>query len=132
MNTTLRKYIPPWLAPILGAGAIGVCPLCWAGSAALLTYLGLGALVPLWQGIVLVLLALGLVGFIFDYRSHKNIRPLVLLIAGGVLLYVGRYVFAGENFGYWPIWGTGAVLILVAIFYNKRQFKKPSQPHAEV
>lgn len=128
----LRKYIPSWLAPILGAGAIGACPLCWAGSAALLTYLGLGALIPLWQGVVLVLLALGLIGFIFDYRSHKNIRPLVLLLAGGILLYIGRYVFVGQNFGYWPIWGSGAVLILIAILYNKRQFKKPPQSDAKV
>lgn len=131
MNT-LRKYIPSWLAPILGAGAIGVCPLCWAGSAALLTYLGLGVLIPLWQGIVLVLLGLGLIGFIFDYRSHKNIWPIVLLVLGGIVLYLGRYVFGGDGFAGWPIWGSGAALILIAIFYNKRQFKKPSQPHAEV
>lgn len=128
----LREYIPSWLAPILGAGAIGACPLCWAGSAALLTYLGLGALIPLWQGIVLVLLALGLIGFILDYRSHKNIRPILLLIAGAILLYVGRYVFVGTGFGYWPIWGSGAVLILIAVIYNKRLFKKPQQTHADV
>lgn len=129
--STWRNKIPTWLSPILGAGAIGVCPLCWAGSAALLTYLGLGALIPLWQGIVLVLLTLGLIGFIFDYRSHKNIRPILLLIAGAILLYVGRYVFVGKDFGYWPIWGSGAVLILIAVIYNKRLFRKPQQAHAE-
>ena len=131
MNS-LRKYIPSWLAPILGGGAIGGWPLCWAGSAALLTYVGLGALIPAWQGIVFVFLGLGLIGFIFDYRSHKNIWPMVLLVIGAVLLYVGRYVFIGADFGYWPIWGTGAALILIAVIYNKRLFKKPQPTHAEV
>lgn len=120
------KYLPSWLAPILGAGAIGVCPLCWAGSAALLTYLGLGGLIPLWQGIVLVLLGLGLIGFIFDYRSHKNIWPMILLVAGGLVLYIGRYVVGSGGFTGWPIWGLGGLIIVVAVIYNKRLFKKPT------
>ena len=114
-------------APILGAGAVGACPLCWIGSASLLTYLGLGALIPIWQWIVLALLGIGLIGFAFDYRSHRNPYPLILLVAGGVLLYLGRYVYGGISFGGWQIWGPGAVLVLIAVFYNKRMFKKPRQ-----
>lgn len=125
MNS-LRKYIPSWLAPILGAGAIGVCPLCWAGSAALLTYLGLGALIPAWPWVAGFFLSLGLIGFLFDYRSHKSIWPLVLLIVGAILLFVERYVFVGKDFGYWPIWGLGGVLIVIAVVFNKRLFRKPT------
>ncbi|MEX0931038.1 MAG: hypothetical protein WDZ68_01955 [Candidatus Paceibacterota bacterium] len=116
-------------APILGAGAVGVCPLCWLGSASLLTYLGLGALIPVWQGFVFVLIGIGLIGFLLDFRSHKNIKPILLLIAGAILLYVGRYFFIGADFGYWPIWGTGALLIVVAVILNKREFKKEKTQH---
>ena len=123
MNVSVKK-IPTWLSPILGAGAVGVCPLCWIGSASLLTYLGLGALVPLWNWIILVLLGLGVVGFIFDYRAHKNPYPLVFLIAGGTLLYLGRYVFGGAGFGGWQIWVPGGLLVIGAVIYNKKQFSR--------
>lgn len=124
------KKIPTWLAPILGAGAIGGCPLCWVGSASLLTYLGLGALVPLWKWVVLALLGFGLIGFIFDYRAHKNLYPIILLITGGTLLYLGRYVYGGTGFGGWQVWGPGAALVIVAVIYNKKQFsKKLKQNH---
>lgn len=125
---SISKKFATKLAPILGAGAVGVCPLCWLGSASLLTYIGLGALIPIWQGLVFILIGIGLVGFLLDYRSHKNIKPIVLLIIGGILLYVGRYVFVGADFGYWPIWGTGALLIIVAVILNKREFKKVKNP----
>ena len=118
------KKLLTQLSPILGAGAVGVCPLCWLGSASLLTYIGLGALIPVWQWIVFVFLGFGLIGFMFDYRSHKNIYPIILLFAGGILLYVGRYVFVGADFGYWQIWGSGTILILVAVVYNKKLFNK--------
>lgn len=125
MNKLLRKIATKG-APLLGAGAIGVCPLCWAGSAAFLTYVGLGALIPVWQAIVFVILAIGLIGFAFDYRSHKNPWPLILYVIGGITLYLGRYVFGGADFTGWPIWGTGAALIVAAVVYNKKQFSKPS------
>lgn len=122
------KYMPQKiltrLTPILGAGAIGVCPLCWIGSASLLTYLGLGALIPVWRWLAFGLIALGAVGFILDYRSHKNPYPLLLLAVGALLLYVGRYVFL-STWGAWWIWGPGALLILWAVVYNKRLFRKP-------
>jgi len=115
------------LAPILGAGAIGVCPLCWVGSASLLTYLGLGALIPAWRWLAFGFITLGAVGFILDYRAHKNLKPIILLILGAILLYVGRYVFA-STWGAWWIWGPGALLIIAAVIYNKSFFRKPAPP----
>lgn len=123
MNQSVKNLLTR-LAPILGAGAVGTCPLCWIGSASLLTYLGLGALIPVWQWIVFILLGLSFIGFVFDYRSHKNLYPLVLLVVGGILLYLGRYVFGGAGFGGWQIWGLGAILVLTAVIYNKQQFSK--------
>ena len=111
------------LAPVLGAGAIGVCPLCWIGSASLLTYLGLGALIPAWRWLAFGLITIGAVGFLLDYRAHKNPKPLALLIFGAILLYVGRYVFA-STWGAWWVWGPGALLIVIAVFYNKSLFRK--------
>jgi hypothetical protein len=132
MNTKLKKLLT-FLSPLLGAGAIGVCPLCWAGSASLLTYLGLGALIPMWQWIAFGFIALGLIGFLLDYRVHKNYKPLALLLLGAVVLYFGRYVFGGAGFGGWQIWGVGAILIIVSVLYNKFLFKrnpetKPPKP----
>jgi len=128
MNAKLKKVLT-FLTPVLGAGAIGVCPLCWIGSASLLTYLGLGALIPAWRWIALGLIFLGSIGFVFDYRAHKNPKPLIFLTIGAILLYVGRYVFL-STWGAWQIWGPGAVLIVIAVFYNKSMFKKQnkSQP----
>ena len=118
------KKILTFLTPILGAGAIGVCPLCWIGSASLLTYLGLGALIPAWRWIAFGFIAFGAAGFVLDYRAHKNPRPLVLLTIGAIFLYVGRYVFL-STWGAWWIWGPGAILIVSAVVYNKFLFRKP-------
>jgi hypothetical protein len=122
----IQKVIT-FLSPILGAGAIGICPLCWIGSASLLTYLGLGALIPWWRWIGFGLVALGAIGFILDWRAHKNLKPLILLAVGTILLYVGRYVFLSTA-GAWQIWGVGAVLIIAAVTYNKSLFRKPALP----
>lgn len=118
------RKIPTWLAPILGAGGIGVCPLCWVGSASFLTYVGLGALIPYWRWISFALIGLGLVGFLLDYRAHRNLLPVLLLVGGGILLYLGRYVFGGAGFGGWPIWGLGALLVVAAVVLNRRNFPR--------
>lgn len=122
MENSFKKLLT-MLAPVLGAGAIGACPLCWIGSASLLTYLGLGALIPVWRWIAFGFIALGAVGFIFDYRAHRKPLPLILLVIGAILLYVGRYVFL-STWGAWQIWGVGAILIVAAVVYNKQQFSK--------
>ncbi|MBI2097727.1 MAG: hypothetical protein HYT46_02235 [Candidatus Vogelbacteria bacterium] len=127
---TFFKKILTMLAPVLGAGAIGVCPLCWIGSASLLTYWGLGVLIPVWRWIAFGFIALGAVGFLLDYRAHKNPKPLILLVIGAVLLYVGRYVFS-STWGAWQIWGPGALLIVGAVIYNKYLFRKPSAPQLQ-
>lgn len=131
MNKTLYKNLLTRLAPLLGAGGIGVCPLCWVGSASLLTYLGLGALIPYWRWLTFGLIVLGAIGFILDLRAHREPKPLILLIIGGLLLYLGRYVYGGSDFGGWPIWGVGVVLIVWAVFYNRAIFMKlkTSQHH---
>ena len=123
MDNIKRKLLR-FTVPLLGAGAVAVCPLCWAGSAALLTFLGLGALIPVWIGIVFVFLGLGLVGLILDYRYHKVILPSILYTIGGILLYLGRYVYGSMGFGGWQIWGPGSVLVIIAIFYNKKLFSR--------
>lgn len=110
--TDVVKKLQTILLPILGTGAIGVCPICWIGSASLLTYLGLEALIPIWRQLAFGILFIAAIGFILDFRSHRIVTPLILL-------YVGRYVFL-STWGAWPIWGTGAVSIITAVIYNKR------------
>ncbi|MBI2613352.1 MAG: hypothetical protein HYW62_01090 [Candidatus Levybacteria bacterium] len=119
----LLTRIQTILLPILGAGAVGVCPLCWIGSASLLTYLGLGAVIPIWRQLAFGMLFIAGIGFLLDFRSHRNVIPLTLLLLGGILLYVGRYIFL-STWGAWPIWGTGGLLILIAVIYNKQLFRR--------
>ncbi|MBI2066085.1 hypothetical protein HYT60_01070 [Candidatus Woesebacteria bacterium] len=121
MSKILNK-LTTVLAPILGAGGIGVCPLCWIGSASLLSYLGLGALIPFWRWISFGLISLGAIGFTLDLRYHRNPWPLITLVTGSILLYIGRYVYGGAGFGGWRIWGPGVVLIVAAVFYNRALF----------
>ena len=114
------------LSPILGAGAVGACPLCWLGTASLLTYLGIGALIPVWRNIVFALLVLGGLGFLLDFRSHRDIKPFILFVIGAIMLYLGRYVYGGPEFGGWQIWIPGGILVLVAVIYNRSFFRKTS------
>ena len=118
---SIKYKIEKWFGiggPVLGAGVIAVCPLCWVGSASLLTYLGLGALIPGWQWLGFSLWGIGIIGFALDYRFHKNIAPLILLLIGGSLLYYGRYVS-----GITLIWALSVPIILGAVVYNRRLFK---------
>lgn len=127
------KRFQTLLLPLLGAGAIGVCPACWIGSASLLTYLGLGSLIPLWRQLAFAILFIAGIGFLLDYRSHGNFMPLILLILGSFLLYLGRYVYGGSGFGGWPIWGLGALIIVAAVIYNRHLFKeKKHSMHGKV
>jgi len=136
MKEGFKKFLS-LLSPILGTGAVGVCPLCWAVSASFLSYIGLGVLIPFWRKIALALLILGAIGFVLDYRRHKNIIPLILLIVGGAMLFIGRYVFVVQpkfhifsglqGFAGWPIWGLGGIMIIGAVIYNRLLFKKPKQ-----
>ena len=111
------------VSPLASTGAVGVCPACVVASASVLSWLGLGALIPVWRPIAFGLLGLGAIGFIRDFQKHRRTAPLVLLIAGGALLYLGRYVFGGPEFTGWPIWGAGALLVLIGVVINRRQFR---------
>jgi hypothetical protein len=32
--------------------------------------------------------------------------------------------FYGVDFGGWQIWGPGAIIVIIAVIYNKKQFSK--------
>lgn len=119
----LRRSMLSVASPVGSAAAVGVCPACLAASASALSWLGLGALIPVWRPIAFGLLALGILGFLRDFQKHRQALPLLLLVSGGILLYLGRYVFGGAGFGGWPIWGPGAILALVATVLNRRLFR---------
>lgn len=123
MNKVLRRILS-FFSPLAGTGGVGVCPLCVVLSASVLTWLGFGALIPYWRAFSFVLLGLGFIGFLLDYRKHKNLLPVIVLVIGGVLLYLGRYVYGGRQFKGWPIWGPGGLLVIFAVFYNRYLFRK--------
>ncbi len=122
MNTLVRK-LTSVLSPLFGTGGVGVCPACVTASAAVLSWLGLGFLIPIWRPIAFTLLGLGAIGFIADFTKHRNVLPILLLIVGSWLLYVGRYVFGGKEFTGWQIWLPGAMLTITAVYLNRKQFR---------
>ncbi len=99
---------------------IAACPLCVPFFTSLLASFGLGALIPFWQPIVGVFFAIALYGFISAFRIHRQVSPLLLLIIGGALLWMGRYI-VGEDL----VWIAGAIFMTVAIFLNHRAGKNP-------
>lgn len=122
MNPVLRKTLSVF-SPLLGTGGVGVCPACVSASAALLSWLGLGLLIPIWRPIAFGLLGLGVIGFTADFFHHRKPLPLFLLLFGSGLLYVGRYVYGGPQFGGWPLWLLGMALTITAVMLNRRQFR---------
>lgn len=90
----------------------------------MLTYVGLGGLIPYWRWLSFGLIGLGALGFVRDMKKHKKPWPIVLLFAGAVLLYFGRYVYGGPDFGGWPIWGLGAIAVVLAVIWNRMLFRR--------
>lgn len=109
---------------LTNTGAIGsiagiaACPLCVPFFTSLFSSLGLGAIIPFWQPVIGVFFFVALYGFISAFRIHQQILPLVLLIIGGVLLYVGRYIVGSD-----PFWIIGAVTMIAAVVTNHRAGK---------
>lgn len=103
MNEKIKKLMSI-LAPVLGTGAVGVCPLCWAASASFLSYIGLGVLIPFWRKIAIAFLLLGLIGFILDYRRHRNIIPLTLLLHWRGNALCGAVYFCGSTQTSYLLW----------------------------
>lgn len=124
MRSPLAHRLLSILSPLTGTGGVGFCPACVAVSASVLSWLGLSALIPVWRPIAFTLLGLGLLGFALDWRVHRNPLPLSLLTVGGVLLYLGRYVYGGPEFGGWSIWGPGAVLAVAGVLTNRWLFRR--------
>ncbi|MBI4054426.1 MAG: hypothetical protein HY397_03810, partial [Candidatus Doudnabacteria bacterium] len=84
-----------------------------------------------WRWLAFGLIAAGAIGYVLEYKSHKNPYPMVLLAIGAALLYIGRYVFL-STLGAWQIWGPGALAVLIAVVWNKRMFnKKGEHQHAQ-
>lgn len=122
-NSFLKKF-STILAPLLGAGGIGACTISCVGSASLLTFLGLGAIMPFWSGLSLGFILLGTIGFIIDYSTHRKTWPLILLVFGGIIFYFGRYIFNAEVSPDWLVWGLGTILIVISTFYNRLLLSK--------
>lgn len=100
--------IPAILAIVLGV----LCPLCFIG--ALLFTAGLGSvliiIVPWLKPLLIIVIALALIGFIFSFKLHRNILPLVLTLVAGWLIYYGNYISYNTNLTY-----LGGFLIVTAV-----------------
>src|SRR5919109_5317076 len=101
---------------LLGAIGMGLCPVLTATA---LSTIGLGVLAPIWMWLSAALLVTGLVGHTLDYRYHRQSPPVILFVAGGLLLWAGRYSpLGGTGLQAWPLWGSGGLLVLSAFALN--------------
>jgi hypothetical protein len=103
---------------LLGALGMGMCPVL---ATTALASIGLGMAAPIWMWLSGVFLIAGVVIYALDYRCHRQIAPVLLFIAGGLLLWAGRYsLLGGTGWQGWPIWGSGGVLAVAAFVFNLR------------
>lgn len=112
--------IPAVFAIVLGV----LCPLCFIGI--LLFTAGLGSvlitIVPWLKPLLIIVITAALIGFIFSFKLHKNIIPLVLTLVAGSLIYYGNYVSYNPNLTY-----LGGFLIIGAVgldWWLRRQVKE--------
>lgn len=88
------------------------CPACFPQLAALGTLLGLGALSSYEGQIFLatkILVVLAIVGHVLAYQTHRLVWLVVSGAGGGVLFFLGMYVFDSEGVIY-----LGLVAMLLA------------------
>ena len=101
---------------LLGAIGMGLCPVLMATS---LSAIGLGVLAPIWMPLSAALLVAGLVGYVLDYRYHRQSAPVILFMVGSLLLWAGRYSpLGGTGLQGWPLWGSGGLFVLAAFALN--------------
>ena len=80
------------------AFTVGLCPICIPAIGAFLSSVGLGFLVTetILYPVLLIFLAITLGGLLWSYkREHGKLGPLVVGVAMGTSLYLGRYVYFG-------------------------------------
>ncbi len=118
----MRKIIGESLG-ITSAAFGALCPICYIGPA--LASAGMGSTLFFtalyFKYVLLGLIAFSALGYFFNYRTHKNIFPLLLTIIGGFLMYYGQYI----NFSFLLTYIGAFGLIAAAIidFKSKRNTK---------
>lgn len=118
MQQKYKKKLADQVAPIAGVTGIAVCPICIPVVASVMSYIGLAGIVPFFPRLSMALLGIGLIGFFFDYKKHGSVAPSMMLFAGALVLYLGRY-----HYGDSVVWITGIFLILFGVYHNRRILK---------
>src|SRR5690606_32530264 len=117
------------VVPALGISLLPsvACPSCWPAYSAVLSSMGVGALLddawllPLTIGF----LALALMGLAWGARSRRGYWPLMLGTAGAVLLVVAKFGFDVAALGY-----VGAATVAAASVWNAWPRSRGQRPPA--
>lgn len=100
------------------------CPLCLGAYAGIISALGIGVvfeeqvLLPL----IAAFLLLGVAGAALSRRRHRHSGPLLVTVAGSLLVVVGRFTWNVPDLVY-----TGAVLLIFASGWNLWLRKAPAR-----
>lgn len=93
------KFLLDKIGSLGSLGLAAACPACFPQLAAVGAVFGLGALAS-YEGQIFfltkVLVAVAMVGYIWAYRAHRRVWVLGLGVGGGVLFFLGLYVFGSE------------------------------------
>lgn len=99
------------------------CPLCLGAYAGIVSTLGIGVvfeakvLLPL----IAAFLLLGVAGAAISRRRHHRSGPLLVIVAGSLLVVAGRFVWNVSDFVY-----AGVVLLVFASAWNLWLGKAPA------
>lgn len=95
-----------YLDKVGGFGSLitaAACPGCFPHLAALGALFGLGAFGTYEREIFLatkILVALAIAGHVLAYRAHRRLLLLIVGAGGGVLFFLGMYLFQSERVTY--------------------------------
>lgn len=99
-------------------------------SAALISFVSwLSGRKPGLAGLLLALPLVTLLAFPFSYLEHKDLSKAVIfakstLVAVPISLvfFLPFVLLSKEKFGFWGLYGTGVVLLLIGVWFHQRWF----------
>jgi len=119
MNNKQSFSFSSFFATLPSIGAIllpaATCPACWPAYAGLLSSFGVSFIdyTPWLMPIIVVLMMVSLGALAWQSKKRENYKPLMLGVAGVIILVVGKFQLELDSVVY-----AGAALLIIASIWN--------------